>query len=110
MANRELENILSAITGGGSSCKQTGNPVDGLAAMGALMGLASSIAGKEEKRELPSAERPNVKEGIDWEQRRFELVKIILPMFGYTELYDNTAKRAVEFADKVIEQLKNKRP
>lgn len=55
---------------------------------------------------------------IDWEQRRFELAKAIMPTL-VQNLYDDdepkvckwsklSAKRAVECADALIEELRNK--
>ena len=53
---------------------------------------------------------------IDWEQRRYEIVKEMMPVIyeqcvdalklGQRSKYEYVAKRAVRFADLLIEELK----
>ena len=51
---------------------------------------------------------PDIEEGskdIDWEQRRYEIAKHILPQMSISQPM-NTAENAVRFADALIEALK----
>ena len=51
---------------------------------------------------------PDIEEGskdIDWEQRRYEIAKHILPQMSIIQPM-NTAENAVRFADALIEALK----
>ena len=46
------------------------------------------------------------KSSIDWEERRFELVKVVFPMFANAESVEWAAEKAVETADIIIKYLK----
>ena len=57
-----------------------------------------------------SQEQPRQKQAIDWEQRRYEIVKDILIKSHFdkknTLLYDSEIHSAISYADKIIDKLK----
>ena len=69
-----------------------------------------------EPQEQPKQEQPTPKQEIDWEQRRYEIAKEMLPIIyrhamkaqkhGQSVKRKDTADFAVAFADVLIEKLK----
>ena len=63
-----------------------------------------------EPQEQPKQEQPTPKQEIDWEQRRYEIVKDILIKSHFdkknTLLYDSEIHSAISYADKIIDKLK----
>lgn len=70
-----------------------------------------------ETQEQPKQEQPQPKQEIDWEQRRYEIAKEMLPIIyrqevavsnrGQGIMLKDTADFAVAFADMLISKLKN---
>ena len=70
-----------------------------------------------EPQEQPKQEQPTPKQEIDWEQRRYEIAKDMLPVIykhameaqkhGQSVKRKDTADFAVAFADVLISKLKN---
>lgn len=46
---------------------------------------------------------------VDWEQRRYEIAKQILPAVSKGLHYDDAARLAVKYADALIDALKKKK-
>ena len=71
-----------------------------------------------EPQEQPKQEQPTPKQEIDWEQRRYEIAKDMLPVIykhameaqkhGQSVKRKDTADFAVAFADVLIKKLKEK--
>ena len=71
-----------------------------------------------EPQEQPKQEQPQPKQEIDWEQRRYEIAKEMLPEIyrkkaavseqGQGIMLKDVADIAVDFADMLISVLKNK--
>ena len=71
-----------------------------------------------EPQEQPKQEQPTPKKEIDWEQRRYEIAKEMMPVIyrqgmeaqkhGQSVKRKDTAYYAVIFADMLIEELKKK--
>lgn len=71
-----------------------------------------------EPQEQPKQEQPTPKQEIDWEQRRYEIAKDMLPVIykhameaqkhGQSVKRKDTADFAVAFADTLIKELKEK--
>ena len=71
-----------------------------------------------EPQEQPKQEQPTPKQEIDWEQRRYEIAKDMLPVIykhameaqkhGQSVKRKDTADFAVAFADMLIQKLKEK--
>ena len=71
-----------------------------------------------EPQEQPKQEQPTPKQEIDWEQRRYEIAKDMLPVIykhameaqkhGRSVKRKDTADFAVAFADTLIKELKEK--
>ena len=71
-----------------------------------------------ESQEQPKQEQPTPKQEIDWEQRRYEIAKEMMPVLyrqgieaqkhGQNVKRKDTAYYAVIFADMLIEKLKEK--
>lgn len=61
-----------------------------------------------EPQEQRKQEQPAPKQEIDWEQRRYEIAKEMMPVVYLVLEYwpKDIANRAVEFADALIEKLK----
>ena len=63
-----------------------------------------------EPQEQHKQEQPTPKQEIDWEQRRYEIVKDILIKSHFdkknTLLYDSEIHSAISYADKIIDKLK----
>ena len=72
-----------------------------------------------EPQEQPKQEQPKLKQEIDWEQRRYEIAKEMLPRIyrhameaqkhGQSVKRKDTADFAVAFADMLIKKLKEKK-
>ena len=72
----------------------------------------------DEPQEQPKQEQPQSKQEIDWEQRRYEIAKDMLPVIyreqvavsnrGQGIMRKDVADIAVAFADTLISTLKNK--
>ncbi len=71
-----------------------------------------------EPQEQPKQEQPTPKQEIDWEQRRYEIAKEMLPAiyrqgvealkYGQSVKWEDTVNGAVNFADMLIQKLKDK--
>ena len=69
-----------------------------------------------EPQEQPKQEQPTPKQEIDWEQRRYEIAKEMMPVlyrqgvevlkYGQKFKWDGIVDGAVNFADMLIEKLK----
>ena len=69
-----------------------------------------------EPQEQPLQEQPTPKQEIDWEQRRYEIAKEMLPAiyrqgvealkYGQSVKWEDTVNGAVNFADMLIQKLK----
>lgn len=112
MSNNEenpFDTILSVFSGIQNGNKQ--KEMVELSGLGNILGLASAMAGKAKEKELPSIDeiaesRIKARDPIDWEQRRFELVKVVFPMFTNAKSAEWAAEKAVETADIIIKYLK----
>ena len=71
-----------------------------------------------EPQEQPKQEQPTPEKEIDWEQRRYEIAKEMLPViyrqgvealkYGQSVKWEDTVDGAVNFADMLIQKLKEK--